>query len=137
PGRRSRSGLTGLDVLLAHRVRSPRRLMTKPRASGAPAVREMLVVPVAGHDSMLLNLSGAHAPFFTRNVVVLKDEAGHVGAGEVPGGERIRQTLEEARPLVVGRPIGACRNVLHAVRDPFAAPHAAAPPPPTFHPPPP
>src|SRR2546430_8909662 len=108
--------------------------MTRPRASGAPAVREMLVVPVAGHDSMLLNLSGAHAPFFTRNVVVLKDEAGHVGAGEVPGGERIRQTLEEARPLVVGRPIGACRNVLHAVRDRFADRDAAGRGAPPFHP---
>src|SRR5262245_32015095 len=80
----------------------------------------MLVVPVAGHDSMLLNLSGAHAPFFTRNVVVLKDETGHVGAGEVPGGERIRQTLEDARPLVVDRSIGAYRNVLEDVRERFA-----------------
>ncbi len=30
---------------------------------GAPVVTEMRVVPVAGHDSMLLNLSGAHGPF--------------------------------------------------------------------------
>jgi glucarate dehydratase len=29
----------------------------------SPKVTEMLVVPVAGHDDMLLNLSGAHAPF--------------------------------------------------------------------------
>ena len=29
----------------------------------APVVIEMLVIPVAGHDSMLLNLSGAHGPF--------------------------------------------------------------------------
>ena len=94
--------------------------MAKPRPSGAPAVREMLVVPVAGHDSMLLNLSGAHAPFFTRNVVVLKDEAGHVGAGEVPGGERIRQTLEDARSLVLGGSIGAYKNILHVVRERFS-----------------
>ena len=39
----------------------------------------MLVVPVAGHDSMLLNLSGAHAPLFTRNLVVLKDSIGNTG----------------------------------------------------------
>ena len=56
----------------------------------------MRVIPVAGNDSMLLNLSGAHAPFFTRNVVVLTDDAGHTGAGEVPGGEQIRQVLEDA-----------------------------------------
>ena len=67
----------------------------------------MRVIPVAGNDSMLLNLSGAHAPFFTRNVVVLTDDAGHIGAGEVPGGARIRQVLEEASSAIVGRAIAA------------------------------
>ncbi|HXS67449.1 MAG TPA: glucarate dehydratase, partial [Candidatus Polarisedimenticolia bacterium] len=85
-----------------------------------PTVVEMLVIPVAGHDSMLLNLSGAHAPFFTRNVVILKDSAGHIGAGEVPGGEKIRQTLEDSRAFVVGQPIGTCNSVLNAVRGKFA-----------------
>ncbi|WP_448208038.1 glucarate dehydratase [Azospirillum sp. sgz302134] len=89
-------------------------------ASTSPKVTEMLVVPVAGHDDMLLNLSGAHAPFFTRNVVILKDSAGHTGVGEVPGGETIRQTLEDARALVVGQPIGAYNNILNTVRKQFA-----------------
>ncbi len=80
----------------------------------------MLVVPVAGHDGMLLNLSGAHAPFFTRNVVVLRDNAGHTGVGEVPGGEEIRRVLEDARPLIVGRPIGAYNGILNAMRKRFA-----------------
>jgi glucarate dehydratase len=86
----------------------------------APVVTEMTVVPVAGHDSMLLNLSGAHGPFFTRNIVILKDNAGNTGVGEVPGGEKIRQTLEEARPLVVGQPTGAYNAVLNSVRARFA-----------------
>jgi glucarate dehydratase len=86
----------------------------------APVVTEMLVIPVAGHDSMLLNLSGAHGPFFTRNVVILKDDDGHTGLGEVPGGERIRQTLEEAKPLVIGQPISAYNAILNAVRQRFA-----------------
>jgi glucarate dehydratase len=80
----------------------------------------MLVVPVAGHDDMLLNLSGAHAPFFTRNIVILRDNAGHTGIGEVPGGERIRQTLEDARPLIVGQRIGAYNEILNTVRKRFA-----------------
>jgi glucarate dehydratase len=88
--------------------------------TGAPVVTEMRVVPVAGHDSMLLNLSGAHGPFFTRNIVLLKDNAGHVGVGEVPGGEKIRKTLEDARELVVGKPIGAFQAILNAVRRQFA-----------------
>jgi len=80
----------------------------------------MQVIPVAGHDSMLLNLSGAHGPYFTRNIVILRDNSGNTGVGEVPGGERIRQTLEDARDLVVGQPIGAWNNILNTVRRQFA-----------------
>ena len=88
--------------------------------SNTPIITEMLVIPVAGQDSMLLNLSGAHSPFFTRNIVILKDNAGHTGVGEVPGGERIRQTLEDARPLVMGQSIGNYNNILNTVRHQFA-----------------
>jgi glucarate dehydratase len=90
------------------------------KAAAAPLVTEMRVVPVAGHDDMLMNLSGAHGPFFTRNVVILKDNAGNTGLGEVPGGEKIRQTLEDARALVVGQGVGACLRVLEEMRQRFA-----------------
>jgi glucarate dehydratase len=86
----------------------------------SPVVRQMRVVPVAGRDGMLLNLSGAHAPFFTRNIVILTDNAGHTGLGEVPGGEKIRQTLEDARPLVEGQGIGNLQAILNAMRTKFA-----------------
>jgi glucarate dehydratase len=89
------------------------------RIRGAPVVTEFRVVPVAGQDSMLLNLSGAHGPFFTRNVVVAKDDAGRTGVSEVPGGEKIRQTLEEARPLVVGQPVSSYNRVLQEMRRRF------------------
>ncbi|HEX4763956.1 MAG TPA: enolase C-terminal domain-like protein, partial [Usitatibacter sp.] len=89
-------------------------------AHAAPTITDMRVVPVAGHDSMLMNLSGAHGPFFTRNVVILKDSAGHSGVGEVPGGEKIRQTLEDARALVVGQPVGRHNRVLGEMRKRFA-----------------
>jgi glucarate dehydratase len=80
----------------------------------------MRVIPVAGSDSMLLNLSGAHAPFFTRNVVVLTDDAGHTGAGEVPGGDKIRQVLEQASAEIVGRPIASYHKILRTMRTRFA-----------------
>jgi glucarate dehydratase len=85
-------------------------------AGHAPKVRRMRVVPVAGYDSMLLNLSGAHGPFFTRNVVLLEDSAGHTGVGEVPGGEKIRRTLEDARALVEGQSIARVNAVLAEMR---------------------
>ncbi|MBX8496342.1 glucarate dehydratase [Pseudomonas cichorii] len=87
---------------------------------GAPVITELQVVPVAGHDSMLLNLSGAHSPFFTRNVLILKDNAGHIGVGEVPGGEGIRKTLEDARDLLIGQSIGNYQHLLKQVRTAFA-----------------
>jgi glucarate dehydratase len=89
--------------------------------AGSPKITAMRVVPVAGYDSMLLNLSGAHAPFFTRNVVVLTDDAGHTGAGEVPGGEKIREVLEQSKQLVVGEKIASYNGILNSVRQRFAA----------------
>jgi glucarate dehydratase len=80
----------------------------------------MRVIPVAGRDSMLLNLSGAHAPFFTRNLVVLTDSAGNTGVGEVPGGEKIRQTLEESRSLVEQRSVWDLQSILREMRSRFA-----------------
>ncbi|QBE66064.1 glucarate dehydratase [Pseudoduganella lutea] len=88
--------------------------------SGAPVVTDMRVVPVAGQDSMLLNLSGAHGAWFTRNIVILTDSAGNTGLGEVPGGEKIRQTLEDARALVIGKSLGEYNNILNAMRATFA-----------------
>jgi len=93
-------------------------MSTEPTTT--PRVTELRVIPVAGRDSMLLNLSGAHGPFFTRNLLVLTDSAGRTGVGEVPGGEKIRQTLEDARALVVGQPVGAYLGVLQRVRERFA-----------------
>jgi glucarate dehydratase len=88
--------------------------------SAAPKVVSLQAIPVAGRDGMLMNLSGAHGPFFTRNLVVLTDSAGNTGVGEVPGGEKIRQTLEDAAPLVVGQTVGNVQAVLQRVRKAFA-----------------
>jgi glucarate dehydratase len=78
------------------------------------------VVPVAGHDSMLLNLSGAHGPFFTRNIAIVTDSEGREGLGEVPGGEAIRSTIEDAASLLVGEPVLRFRSLLRAVAAAYA-----------------
>ena len=85
-----------------------------------PTIQSLQAIPVAGRDSMLLNLSGAHGPFFTRNLLILTDNAGHTGIGEVPGGEKIRQTLEDAAPLLIGQPIGAYLQLLQRLQKAFA-----------------
>ena len=85
-----------------------------------PKIVKMEVVPVAGHDSMLLNLSGAHGPFFTRNIVILTDDTGNTGLGEVPGGEKIRQTWEDCRELVVGRTLGEYKNIVKEIHERYA-----------------
>jgi glucarate dehydratase len=85
-----------------------------------PVITALRVVPVAGRDGMLLNLSGAHAPFFTRNLLLLTDSAGNTGVGEVPGGPAITQTLADAAPWVVGQALGQHHAVVQAVQRAFA-----------------
>ena len=81
-----------------------------------PKVVKMDVYPVAGHDSMELNLSGAHAPWFTRNVVVLEDSTGNLGVGEVPGGQKITKALEDVKHLVLGTRIVDYNATMNNVR---------------------
>lgn len=85
----------------------------------SPLVKSARAIPVAGRDGMLMNLSGAHAPFFTRNLLVLEDNAGRVGVAEVPGGESIRKTLEEAGQMLVGQPVARWNALLAQVRARF------------------
>ena len=89
-------------------------------SSNSPRIVSLRAIPVAGRDSMLLNLSGAHGPYFTRNILILTDSAGNTGVGEVPGGEKIRQTLEDAAPLVVGQSLGQVQEMLRKVQNQFA-----------------
>jgi glucarate dehydratase len=88
--------------------------------SSVPTIERIEVVPVAGHDSMLLNLSGAHGPFFTRNIVIVTDSDGREGLGEVPGGEAIRTTIAEAGSLIQGEPVGRYRSLLRRIATRFA-----------------
>lgn len=85
-----------------------------------PMIKNMTVYPVAGYDSMLLNLSGAHSPFFTRNIVIIEDSNGNVGVGEVPGGSEITQTLEEAKELIVNQKLGSYKSILTSIRNKFS-----------------
>src|ERR1700761_3670324 len=101
---------------MAHLVALPFQPAGDPMtAPSTPTITALRVIPVAGRDSMLLNLSGAHGPFFTRNLLILTASAGRTGVGEVRGGEKIRQTLEDARELVVGQPLGSQQRLLQAV----------------------
>ena len=85
-----------------------------------PRIASVRAIPVAGHDSMLLNLSGAHAPFFTRNLVVVEDSSGRTGIGETPGGAAIGGIVDASAALLVGRSLGECRGLLAAVERRFA-----------------
>jgi glucarate dehydratase len=90
--------------------------VTKPTQT----ISKIEVIPVAGRDSMLLNLSGAHGPFFTRNLTIVTDSEGRTGLGEVPGGELIKGTIEEAGASLVGQPVARFRSLLREVATRFA-----------------
>jgi glucarate dehydratase len=85
-----------------------------------PTITKIAIYPVAGRDCMELNLSGAHGPYFTRNVVVLEDSSGNRGIGEVPGGTKITQTLEDAKSMVLGASLGDYKNILAAISKKFS-----------------
>jgi glucarate dehydratase len=52
--------------------------------------------------------------------VILTDSSGNTGIGEVPGGEKIRQTIEDARPWLEGQSIGQYKNLLNSLQQKFA-----------------
>ena len=81
-----------------------------------PVIKKMEVYPVAGLDSMELNLSGAHAPYFTRNIVILTDSNGVEGVGEVPGGEKITKALKDIEHLVIGSKISDYKQTLLKIK---------------------
>jgi len=82
---------------------------------GTPLVTQMQVIPVAGYDSMLMTLSGAHAPWFTRNLVILTDSLGHTGIGEIHGGDYTCEALKSCIPLVVGQEVGRYRGIIDSI----------------------
>ncbi|MFX4228512.1 MAG: enolase C-terminal domain-like protein [Porticoccaceae bacterium] len=75
----------------------------------------MSVIPVAGFDRFLLNLSGGHAPWFIRVVVMLEDSDGNIGLGEIPATDKIIQTLERCKTLVEGKSVGDYKAIVHKV----------------------
>lgn len=75
-------------------------------SSQTPVITDVKVIPVAGHDSMLVNIGGAHAPYFTRNLMILTDSSGHTGVGEAPGGETILNSLNQIKDHLIGQSIG-------------------------------
>lgn len=97
----------------------------------SPVITDMKVIPVAGHDSMLLNIGGAHNAYFTRNIVVLTDNAGHTGIGEAPGGDVIYQTLVDAIPMVLGQEVARLNKVssrcIKVIRPPILIPSVKVP----------
>ncbi len=81
-----------------------------------PTVKSMKVIPVAGYDSMLMTLSGAHSPWFTRNLVILEDSNGNTGIGEIHGGEYTAETLRSYIPFVEGEHIANYRKILSNIK---------------------
>lgn len=81
-----------------------------------PKVEKVEVYPVAGYDSMLMSLSGAHSPYFTRNIVIITDDTGNQGVGEIHGGKYTEEQLKSYIPYIIGQEITNYRNILSTIR---------------------
>ncbi len=68
------------------------------------------VTPIALPDPPLLAASGCHGPYFLRNIVEVRTEAGIVGIGETHGGENVTRALERAKKLISGQNAFAYRK---------------------------
>lgn len=81
-----------------------------------PVIIEMQVIPVAGYDSMLMTLSGAHSAIFTRNIVILTDSTGNKGVGEIHGGDSITEALNACKPLVIGQSLSCYKKLINTIK---------------------
>ncbi|MDY5160567.1 enolase C-terminal domain-like protein [Actinotignum urinale] len=77
-----------------------------------PTIVRGKVYPVAGYDSMLLNLAGAHGPYYTRDVIILEDSTGAIGIGEVPASPAIEKAIEDGIQQIIGQPISKYRTLV-------------------------
>jgi hypothetical protein len=76
--------------------------------SGSPHVTEMHVIPVAGEDSMLLNLSGAHGPPNYAYVGILAKTLVKVSTGPHALGDKLAASNPERN--ITGRHLDARRT---------------------------
>ncbi|HWB12564.1 MAG TPA: enolase C-terminal domain-like protein [Pirellulales bacterium] len=73
-------------------------------------ITNLKVTPIALPDPPLLAASGCHGPYFLRNIVELKTDAGFVGVGETHGGQRVTEALLKSRDVVLGQNAFAYRG---------------------------
>jgi glucarate dehydratase len=81
-------------------------------AQGRPplVITDLTITPIALPDPPLLAASGCHGPYFLRNIVELRTDAGFVGIGETHGGGAVTAALERARRVVIGENAFAYRR---------------------------
>jgi glucarate dehydratase len=89
-----------------------------PITSG-PKIAEMRITPIAIVDPPLLNAAGLHAPYALRTVIELITDDGITGISEIPGTVAINQSLEEARPLILGKDPFKLSDIMAAIQGHF------------------
>jgi len=85
------------------------------RKSSSLKITAIKITPIALPDPPILAASGCHGPYFLRNIVEIKTDAGITGIGETRGGARKLNALRRAAKLVVGKDCFAYRAFRGAV----------------------
>ncbi|MBL8793485.1 MAG: glucarate dehydratase [Planctomycetia bacterium] len=97
--------------LAAAGLLTPRPLFGQGAARPAPLkITDVTITPIALPDPPLLASSGCHGPYFLRNLVQLRTEAGIVGIGETRGGQGTTAALERAAASLKGQNVFAYRS---------------------------
>lgn len=81
-------------------------------STSTPIVIKVQVIPATGYNNMEVTLSGAHAPYFTWDLVIVKDNSDRIGIGKIHGGDCTYEYLTSCIPLIMGQEAGRCRSIL-------------------------
>jgi glucarate dehydratase len=106
--------------LATGRARESRPLAVAPdiaRSWRDLKITAVRVTPIALPDPPILAASGAHGPYFLRNVLEFETNAGITGIGETRGGETLTNALRAAIPGLVGENPFAYRKFQERLAD--------------------
>ncbi|MEM7370771.1 MAG: enolase C-terminal domain-like protein [Bacteroidota bacterium] len=86
-------------------------------------ISDIKATPIAVVDPPLLNAAGLHAPYALRIIVEIMTKGGIVGISEIPGNDKILQSLRDITVVLMGKDVWD----LHYIQQQLAATFSADP----------
>lgn len=98
---------------------------TRFQGRTGPAIKDIVITPIAIVDPPLLNAAGLHAPYALRTIVEIITGDNISGISEIPGNIAIDAALASARELLVGKDPFQLNGIRHILENAFGKETAA------------